>query len=202
MYKVMKTILSITNRSLCTEDFLIRIESLAASEIAGIILREKDLSLEEYTALAKKVLPICQSYNTPCIFHTFSETAMALHHPFVHMPLSLLRAMSPKERQFFTILGASCHSLEDVLEAEDLGCTYVTASHIFPTDCKKGIPPKGLPFLKNICEHTKLPVYALGGITASNAASVLQAGAHGYCIMSGLMTCENPKSFLTPFPAK
>ncbi len=198
----MKNILSITNRFLCKEDFFTRIETLASSKIAGIILREKDLTVEEYTALAKKVLPICHSYNTPCILHTFSETAMTLHHPFLHMPLSLLRDMTPKDRQFFTVLGASCHSLDDALEAEDLGCTYITASHIFPTDCKKGLPPKGLPFLKNICGHTKLPVYALGGITASNAASVLQAGAHGYCIMSGLMTCKNPTSFLSSFPAE
>ena len=56
----MSDILCVTKRSLCKEDFLVRIEKIAKTEAAGIILREKDLSKEEYQALAEKVLAICQ----------------------------------------------------------------------------------------------------------------------------------------------
>ena len=43
------------------------------------------------------------------------------------------------------------------MEAERLGATYVTAGHIFTTDCKKGLPPRGLDFLKNVCDAVTIP---------------------------------------------
>ena len=54
----------VTNRKLCREPFLKRIEKLAKSGIDWIILREKDLALEQYRELAKKVNEICSRYGT------------------------------------------------------------------------------------------------------------------------------------------
>ena len=72
-------------------------------------------------------------------------------------------------------------------QAQQLGASYITAGHIFATDCKKGLPPRGLGFLKDICRRVDIPVYAIGGITEENMVSALEAGAEGVCIMSGLM---------------
>ncbi|MFR9001159.1 MAG: thiamine phosphate synthase [Anaerobutyricum soehngenii] len=54
--------------------------------------------------------------------------------------------MTPQEKSHFQIIGASCHSLEEAKEAQNLGCTYITAGHIFLTDCKKGLPREGTSF--------------------------------------------------------
>ena len=91
-----------------------------------------------------------------------------------------------EERDAFQILGASCHSLEEAVEAENLGCTYITAGHIYETDCKKGLPGRGIGFLKKICETVSVPVYAIGGIGAENIQEIKNAGAAGGCIMSGV----------------
>ncbi len=64
---------------------------------------------------------------------------------------------------------------------------YVTAGHIFPTDCKKGLPGRGLSFLQEICHHANVPVYAIGGISPDNLESILRAGADGACLMSYCM---------------
>ena len=87
----------------------------------------------------------------------------------------------------FSSLGTSVHSIEQLREAESLGVTYVTAGHIFATDCKKDLSPRGLRFLSDICENTDLPVYAIGGITPENLPEVLLCGAKGACIMSSAM---------------
>lgn len=184
-------IICITNRNLCKGDFLKRIETIAFAHPKAIVLREKDLSEEEYKILAEKVMPICKNYEVLCILHSFTKVAMRLNAKAIHMPLSLLREMTEKEKQHFQIIGASCHSLEDANEAERLGCTYITAGHIFPTDCKKGLPGRGLPFLQNICENISVPVYAIGGISNENIDAVRQTGAAGACIMSGFMKCNN-----------
>lgn len=41
--------------------------------------------------------------------------------------------------------------MEDALKAQQLGATYVTAGHIYTTNCKKGLPPRGLEFLGEVC---------------------------------------------------
>ena len=184
-------ILCITNRKLCKEDFLKRIETIASIHPKAIVLREKDLSEEEYRTLAERVIHICKNYEVPCVLHSFTKAAIALHVKAIHMPLPLLRNMSSQEKSYFEIIGASCHSLEEAQEAEKIGCTYITAGHIFLTDCKKGLPGRGLSFLQNICEKVSIPVYAIGGISTENINAVRQTGAAGACIMSGFMKCNN-----------
>lgn len=49
-------------------------------------------------------------------------------------------------------------------EAEQLGASYLTAGHIYATDCKRGLPPRGLGFLKEVCREVSIPVYGIGGI--------------------------------------
>lgn len=199
MYKKNMAILSVTDRKLCREEFLSRIERIAAARPAGIILREKDLSEEQYQSLAEQVLEICRKQETQCILHSFYDTALELGCDRIHLPLSVLKDMEPGKRKQFRILGASCHSAEDAFLAEKMGCSYITAGHIFETDCKKGLPGRGLEFLEEVCRRVSVPVYAIGGITAADMRKIRQTGAAGACVMSGLMTCEDPKEYLEGF---
>lgn len=202
MIMCMSNVLVITNRKLCKEDFFGRIEALAAAGPGGIILREKDLPETEYLELARKTTEICERHGAPCILHSFPGVARELGVKRIHLPLPLLRELPERERAYFTVLGASCHSAEDAREAEALGCTYITAGHIFDTDCKKGLPGRGLAFLKQVCESVKFPVYAIGGIDPENYKEVMAAGAAGVCVMSGAMVCEAPGRYLSAFSEK
>ena len=185
-------LISVTNRRLACSDFLTQIKKVAEGGADAVILREKDLSEAEYEALAKEALEICNSTKSLCILHTFASVAEKLESEALHMPLPLLREMPEEERSRYKVLGASCHSMEDVREAEALGCTYVTLGHIFATDCKKGVPPRGLGLLKEVCREANISVYAIGGISAENVASVKEAGAAGTCLMSLLMLSRDP----------
>ncbi len=191
MIMCMSDILCVTNRKLCQEDFLARIERIAACHPAGIILREKDMKLEDYKEMAAAVMEICEQHGVKCILHSFTDVAISLHADAIHLPLHLLREMSQEQKAHFTILGASCHSVEDALQAQALGCTYITAGHVFETDCKKGLPGRGLDFLQNVCTAVDIPVYGIGGIDADNIALVRNAGASGACLMSSLMATED-----------
>lgn len=176
-----------------------RIEKLAVAQPRAIILREKDMSREEYRATAERVLEICKINNTVCILHSFSEVAKELNCKALHMPFSRLTSMSEEDRKSFSILGASCHSAEEAVIAEKLGCTYITAGHIFDTDCKRGMPGRGVDFLKDLCDQVSIPVYAIGGINSENYSSVRKGGAKGACIMSQAMTCNDVEKCLGEF---
>lgn len=180
-------VICITNRHLADEDYYIRIEKIAKASPTALLLREKDLLENAYEQMAAEVVKICAKYHVPCILHTFVKAAIRLHMPAIHLPMPLLRQLSAADKAYFTTLGASVHTTEEAAEAQSLGCTYLTASHIYETACKKGLKPKGLLFLQEVCKTVQIPVYALGGIRPSNAGACIRAGAAGVCTMSECM---------------
>lgn len=92
----------------------------------------------------------------------------------LHLPLEMLKTIGRPEG--LTLLGTSIHSVEDAKEAGRLGADYVFAGNIFETDCKKGLPGRGLEFLENVCKEVDIPVYAIGGITAEKCPRSLGPG--------------------------
>ena len=169
-------VICVTNRRLCNENFLSRLEKIVACRPSAIILREKDLSVDEYASLAANVKTICDAAKVPLIVHNFAEVAENLGVKAIHLPFVALKNFDPSRRKFFRTLGASCHSLEEARFAESVGCSYVIAGHVFATDCKKNLAPRGLEFLRQIVRGVKIPVFAIGGINPTNFRLIDAAG--------------------------
>ncbi|MGN1014459.1 MAG: thiamine phosphate synthase [Butyricicoccus sp.] len=180
-----KPLIAVTNRHLCERDFLTQLRRVCAFGVHSILLREKDLSESDYTALAKQAQQICRDTNTPLTIHGHPETARRLGISRLHLPLPQLRQL--EDPQSWDWLGTSCHSIEQMQEAVKLGVTYLFLGNIFETDCKPGLPGKGLELLRAVCAQCPVPVFAIGGISLDNLPDVLEAGAAGGCMMSGLM---------------
>lgn len=182
-------IIAVSNRKLCKRPFLEQIERVCKIHPEAVILREKDLTKEEYGTLAKEVMDICSRYQVSCILHNFWETAIELGCTSVHLPLPVFQKLPDKEKNKFAKIGISIHSVEEAKEAERLGASYLTAGHIYATDCKKGLSPRGLEFLKEVCREVSIPVYGIGGIKFDEEQwnAMEKCGAVGGCIMSGMM---------------
>lgn len=163
-------------------------EKIAIAGPDFIILREKDLDRANYITMADAIAEICGKYGVPLIPHTYVINKMA-----VHLPLPVL---SKSESIPDVPFGVSVHSIDEARKAESIGASYLTAGHIFFTNCKKDLAPKGMNFLQNICKSVNIPVYAIGGINADNIAKIADTGADGACIMSGFMTCSDPKKYI------
>ena len=208
-------VICVTNRIICEnngESFLERIRKVAEAHPHALILREKNLSLDEYAALADQVADICRKTGTRLIIHQFYELIVdqdifkSGNYEYLHMPLNKLEELYKNHPVIYKMLrfrllglGASCHSVEDAKLAEKLGCTYIIAGHIYNTDCKKGLEGRGTDFLKSVVDAVQIPVYAIGGITPGNYTEIKSAGASGACIMSSAMTCESPELLLDNF---
>lgn len=183
----------ITNRHLYSMPFLDQLDRILTLRPAGVILREKDLSLEKYVSLGRQVLEKCRQAGVPCWFHTFVEAALELDPEGIQLPMPVLRALPHRWRQKFPgQVGASCHSLEEVLEAARLGADCCTFSHIYPTRCKPGLAPRGLEQLRQVCAQSPIPVYALGGITPEKVPELKEAGAAGAVMMGWWGTVASP----------
>ncbi len=78
------------------------------------------------------------------------------------------------------MIGVSCHRMEELLAAEREGADFAVFSPVFqPISKGSYLPPVGLDALRRATRSVNIPVYALGGIDKSNAASCIAAGAVG-----------------------
>lgn len=191
---MLNDVIAVTNRRLSQRPFLEQIKRVCQLRPEAIILREKDLSETEYAKLAEEVYNITTSYDVRLIIHTYINVARELGINTVHMSLHNMREY---RKEFIDNVnktnniktGCSIHSVEEAVEARNMGASYITAGHVYATDCKKGLAPRGLDFLKNVCDSVDIPVYAIGGIDIDDGRrkEVKKYGAAGSCIMSGMM---------------
>jgi thiamine-phosphate pyrophosphorylase len=82
------------------------------------------------------------------------------------------------------MLGTSAASVEEARAGEELGATYVGAGPVWETPTKPDADPAiGLDGLARICDAVSIPVIAIGGVDASNAAECVAAGAAGVAVV-------------------
>jgi len=194
----MNNIIAITNHNLVAGDYWDQLEKVAASKVRAIILREKDLSPHDYLVWAKMALQICNAHQKVCILHHFGKAAISLHVPRFHCSLDYLKEHT-SIRYYMSTLGVSVHNVEEARQAEELGATYLMASHIFETPCKPDTPPIGPTTLMDICKAVTIPVYALGGINADTMKDLKDVPVAGIASMSGIMTSEDPNTYIKQF---
>ena len=176
----------VTALDLC-DDAQAQLERIASSGADMLILRAKDLDVQQYKKLAEQVIELFKGSSTEVVLHSFTDAAIKLGAKSIHLPMGILRALDDETKSHFEKIGASCHSPEEAAEAQALGAAYVTAGHVFETDCKKGLAGRGTDFIRRVCEAVSIPVYGIGGISPDNADKVMMAGAAGVCVMSGYM---------------
>jgi thiamine-phosphate pyrophosphorylase len=88
-------------------------------------------------------------------------------------------------------LGISVTKRREAAVAEHSGATYLGAGPVWPTPSKPdAAPPIGLDGLRDVCLSVTIPVVAIGGIDASNAAGCIRAGAAGVAVIRAVAELE------------
>lgn len=178
-------IIGVTNRTLCN-DFYKRISDIKEHiNLKYLILREKDLIDSDLEAMALKVKDILKGSNIKLIINNNIKVCRDTGASGVQLSFNKIKELNLKKLNM--IIGVSVHSLEEAIIAEDFGVDYIIYGHVFETDCKKGLKPRGVKELAEICSKVKIPVYAIGGINKDNYNEVINSGAEGFAIMSSLM---------------
>jgi thiamine-phosphate pyrophosphorylase len=147
--------------------------TLLVNSPADVIqIRDKELPARELLALTRRAMKLAPQV----VVNERVDVALAAGAHGVHLRS---RPIPPREWRRIVpagfIIGVSCHTLDDIREAD--GADYVYFGPIFESPGKG--PPVGLDALREAVRVATMPVVALGGITWENAPACIEAGAKG-----------------------
>lgn len=157
-------------------------------------LRDKRAPDPELIAQARALRASCREHGAYLLVNDRVEAAATAEADGVHlgqddMPLAeARRRLGPR-----AIIGTSVRTPEEARRAERDGADYIAANLVFPTATKTDLPgPIGLEGVRALRAASRLPLVAIGGIHAGNAADVVAAGADGVAVVSAVMAAPDP----------
>jgi thiamine-phosphate pyrophosphorylase len=171
------------------------LEILAMTLAAGVRLvqlREKDLNGRPLYELAGEFRRQTQAAGALLIINDRLDIALAAGADGVHLgqddlPLSAARPLGPE-----LIIGASTHSLEEALAAEEAGASYVNVGPIFATLTKEAATPLGPEMIDRIAPKLHIPWTTMGGIKKTNIDQVVSRGARHPAVITAVTAAPDP----------
>jgi len=171
-----------------------QVEKALQGGVRALQLREKDLSPKELLAQALEIKPVIKKYDAKLFINDRADIAEIAGADGVHLTETSVPVGEIKDKFPNLIVGVSTHAKEGALLAEAEGADFITFSPIYETPSKIHFgPPQGPEKLGEIIKSVHLPVLALGGIKLNRVPEVLEQGAHGVAVISGIWDSKDIK---------
>ena len=164
--------------------------------VSCVQLREKGCSTREFMDEARLLKALLAGTGVPLFINDRLDVALAVGADGVHLGQNDMHIADARRLVGNRmIIGISAESVADAVRAEAEGADYIGASPVFTTPTKTDTaPPLGLDGLRAIRRAVQLPLVAIGGIDANNAAQVLRAGADGLAVVSAIVSAPCPRT--------
>lgn len=150
-------------------------------------LRVKGMPEQAFAELALRLLKVTRAQAVPLIINDSLPVALASGADGLHIgqddgnAAGIRRRLGPDR-----ILGVSVQNVEQALRAEADGADYLGVGAVFPTATKDDAASVSIETLTAICAAVRLPVVAIGGISALNVRQLTGSGIAGIAVVSAL----------------
>ena len=159
-------------------------------------LRDKLRDKGETLPLAHDLQKLCAEAGASLILNDHADVAAivgaaGLHVGQTDLPVEQARQVLASHQ----VVGRSNHEIEELVESERMGADHVAFGSIYHTDTKGvGRPPQGIERLLLARDAAQTPLVAIGGITAENAAPVIEAGVDAICVTAAVGSAAEPEA--------
>ncbi len=168
------------------------LEQATTAGLDGIMLRDKRANGGQLCQAGHQLRQLCSRTSTFWAVNEHLDIAQVCDSDGFHSPAVGTGTEDSKFHCPGFVSGKSVHSLDEAVTAETEGFSYVLYSPIFTSSCKPDCIPKGLDSLREVTSTLRIPVYALGGVDATNARACRAAGAYGVAFISAFFQSGNP----------
>ena len=188
MKKEQLRLYAVTDRTwLGNETLYEQVEKALEGGATLVQLREKELPEADVQKEAEELLELCHRYGVKLILDDDVELAAKVGADGVHigqsdMELAHAREILGPDK----IIGVTAKTVEQAKAAEAGGADYLGSGAVFGSTTKKEHE-----LLEEICHSVKIPVVAIGGITAENVLQLKGRGIAGVAVVSGIFACED-----------
>ena len=171
------------------------LEGAIAAGCRMVQLREKEWPSGRLLPLAERLRGRCRAAGVTFIVNDRVDLAVAVEADGVHLGQDDLppRVARPLLRPGM-LLGVSTHSAEQARAAVAARADYVAVGSIFPTATKAGFELVGPGLLRELRPEIRVPLIAIGGITAANVGEAIRAGADGVAVISAVCGAPDPEA--------
>jgi thiamine-phosphate pyrophosphorylase len=160
----------------------VRLIQLREKEMADGPLYGRALEFRRQTAAAGALLIVDDRLDI-----ALAAGADGVHLGQDDLPLAVARQLAPE-----LIIGASTHSLEEALAAQEAGASYLNIGPIFPTQTKSIPAPLGPEAIDQIAPRLRIPWTTMGGIKSANISQVVGRGARHPAVMTAVTAAADP----------
>lgn len=176
--------------------FLETVEKALAGGANVVQLRDKTSARAEVVVLGRELLGVTKRYGVPLIINDFPDLMMEIGADGVHLGEDDPNVIPTRKKLGNgAIIGVSCYgSVPRGINAERMGADYVVFGTPWSTPTKPGrIPTAFETLVEAKTAITGIPIFAIGGIFAHNAAEVLATGVDGVAVITGVFGAEDPE---------
>ena len=171
------------------EDDAAWIASLQATLEAGVrrvqLRAAPDVDAQRWSRLVRAAVDACHASGVEVLVNGDIALARALGIG-VHLRATQLRAAEARPLPTGSLVGASCHDLDELRHAERIGCDFAVLGPVAATATHPDATPLGWSGFAALREATSLPLYAIGGMTTGDITEARAHGAQGIAAIRAL----------------
>lgn len=187
----------ITDRKLVTRrlSLVTAVKAALKGGVKAVQLREKDLGTRELLDMAYTMREITDKYRAKLFINDRVDIALSVEADGIHLGQKSIPAYAVRRivKDKFMI-GVSAHSIEEAKQAEKGGADFITLGPVYQTPSKlKYGQPLGVDIIRKAKDEISIPVFAIGGIKKDRIKEVLDAGADGVALISGILGAKDIK---------
>lgn len=160
-----------------------------------ILSTDSDAGLKDEYSEALEIKRICHEHKVPLIINDNVQFAIDIDADGVHLGQD---DMNPAEARKLLgadkIIGVTAKTVEQAKKAQADGADYLGSGAVFGSTTKLNAKPMTKELLREITAAVDIPVVAIGGINADNAATLKGTGIAGIAVVGAIFASADIKA--------